>query len=147
MKLKPMRLRAANAFIDTYHRHHQAVAGCNFCLSVVDGDEVLGVAIVGRPLARALDTGTIAEVTRLCVKPDVKHACSMLYAASARACKAIGYERIITYILESESGVSLIAAGWAFEENTIGRSWTTPARPRANKTNTENKKRWGKVLI
>jgi len=147
MILRPIRLRAANAFIELYHRHHKKVVGCNFCLSVVDeSGEVLGVAIVGRPVSRVLDTGLIAEVTRLCVKPGTPHACSMLYAAAARACRAVGYERILTYILEEESGASLIASGWSLEMTSPGGSWTTPSRPRDTKTNMQPKKRFGKVL-
>jgi len=146
MRLRPITLRAANAFIAEHHRHHKPVRGCNFCLSVVDTHgEILGVAVVGRPLARMLDDGLTAEVTRLCVKAGVPHACSMLYSAAARACRAIGYQHIISYILESESGVSLLAAGWTFEKTGSGGSWSRSSRARIS-TNTQPKKRFGKDI-
>ena len=56
--------------------------------------------------------------------------------------KEIGYKRIITYILESETGISLKASGWHLEAtNCGGRSWNTPSRPR-NLFNDENKKKY-----
>jgi hypothetical protein len=39
----------------------------------------------------------------------------MLYSAAARAGQALGYEKIQTYIFESEHGSSLKASGWVFE--------------------------------
>ena len=63
-----------------------------------------------------------------------------LYSRAARIAKEIGYKRIITYILESETGISLKASGWHLEAtNCGGRSWNTPSRPR-NLFNDENKK-------
>lgn len=67
----PISLRDANAFVLAHHRHSGQVRGCKFCVAVVDDlDAVHGVAIVGRPVARRLDDGKTAEVTRLCT--DVK---------------------------------------------------------------------------
>ena len=70
-----------------------------------------GVAIVGRPVSRYLDDGLTLEVNRLCTD-GTKNACSFLYGAAARAAKVLGYHRIVTYILDTESGVSLRASGW-----------------------------------
>ena len=70
-----------------------------------------GVAIVGRPVSRYLDDGKTLEVNRLCTD-GTKNACSFLYAAAARAARAMGYQRIITYTLDTEGGASLRAAGW-----------------------------------
>jgi hypothetical protein len=51
-----------------------------------------------------------------------------LYGAAARSAKALGYSRIGTYILASESGGSLIASGWTQGHRTVGRDWNGGAR-------------------
>ena len=109
--LRPVTLREANAFVAQYHRHHAPVTGCRFAIGASDGEKLVGVAIAGRPVSRYLDDGYTLEVTRLCTD-GAKNACSILYAAVWRAARAMGYRKAITYILESESGVSLRAAGW-----------------------------------
>ena len=53
----------------------------------------------------------------------------MLYAAAWRAARAMGYKCLITYILESESGVSLWAAGWKCIGQAGGLRWTGKRRP------------------
>lgn len=71
----------------------------------------------------------------------------------------MGYEEIITYILESENGASLKASGWHKEAVTKGGSWDTPSRHREvvsqqlslfgdnkPKYSTEKKQRWCKIL-
>ena len=46
--------------------------------------------------------------------------------------KEMGYEKIITYILETESGTSLKASGWHLEADNVGgvNGWSVPSRPR-----------------
>ena len=61
--------------------------------------------------------------------------------------KEMGYEKIITYILESENGVSLKAAGWEQESTTKGGEWNRKNRPRNTTAPTVPKKRYGKNLI
>lgn len=106
LELIPMTLREANAFVEQHHRHHKPVVGHKFSIGVSDGEKVVGVAIVGRPVGRFLDDGWTLEVTRLCTD-GTHNACSMLYAAAWRAARAMGYRRVVTYILESETGASL----------------------------------------
>jgi len=91
------------------------------------------------------DDGYTAEVTRLCTD-GTPHACSLLYGAAARAAKALGYRKIITYILESESGVSLRASGWRMDRQSGGGSWSRPSRGRDDKHPTEAKTRWVRDL-
>ncbi len=67
--------------------------------------------MVGRPVARALDDGITSEIIRTCTD-GTHNANSMLYGAAVRACKAMGYRRVITYTQEDESGASLRAAGF-----------------------------------
>ena len=148
MKLKPITFRAACAFVSEVHRHHKAPRGHKFSIGLVDeNEELIGVAMVGRPVSRVLDDGYTAEVIRMATDGS-KNACSMLYGASWRAAKGMGYTRIITYILQSETGISLRAAGWRLDGEVKGRSWNCPSRPRTDKTSvqTDDKERWMQCL-
>lgn len=98
-----MTLREANAYVEQYHRHHGPVVGHKFSIGLSDGEKIVGVAIVGRPVARHLDDGWTLEVNRLCTD-GTRNACSMLYAAAWRAARAMGYKRLVTYILDTENG-------------------------------------------
>lgn len=124
LRLSPISLKDANAFVAMHHRHHKPVAGHKFSIACVDGEgKIRGVAIVGRPVSRYLDDGATLEVNRLCTD-GVRNGCSMLYSAAWRAAKALGYNRIYTYILETENGASLRAAGWDCDGPAGGRNWT-----------------------
>src|SRR5438128_1978674 len=109
LALIPLTLAAANAFVGAHHRHHRPIQGHKFSLGAGKDGQLVGVAIVGRPVSRMRDDGLTLEVTRLCVLPGTKNACSFLYGAVARAAFALGYHRIGTYILASEPGTSLRA--------------------------------------
>jgi hypothetical protein len=139
-KLRHVRIRLpeANEFVSRLHRHHKPVIGHLFSLGAVLGGDLVGVAIVGRPVARMRDDGTTAEVTRLCTD-GTRNACSFLYGASARAAFALGFQRIGTYILATESGGTLKAAGWRLIGETKGGSWSRPSRGRTDKHPTQPK--------
>ena len=107
---------------------------------------MVGVVIVGRPVSRFLDDGYTLEVNRLCTL-GVKNACSILYAAAARAARAMGYRKIITYILQSESGGSLKAAGWNCAGLAGGKEWTGKRKPSIPLYPQEMKIRYEKILI
>ena len=146
IKLIPITLKQANEFVLSHHRHHSKVQGCKFCVGVVDErNKIRGVAIVGRPVSRYLDNGLTAEVTRLCTD-GFSNACSFLYGACARIAKQMGYERIISYILESEQGVCLQASGWQEQGICGGGNWNTPGRPRNNSQNQCRKRMYAKNL-
>ena len=135
MYLVPISLKQENGFVTMYHRHHGAVQGCKFCEGVVDDNETIrGIAIVGRPVSRHLDDGKTVEITRLCTD-GYKNACSFLYAACARIARTMGFKRIMTYILCSENGVSLRAAGWICGGICGGGNWNTKTRPRKDSKN------------
>ena len=101
MTITPITQRAAKAYIKKHHRHHQPPVGSVFQISVTEGDLVLGVAMVGRPVSRHLDNGLTLEVNRMCTT-GTKNVCSMLYGACWRVAKNLGYKKLITYILENE---------------------------------------------
>lgn len=131
--LVPIEFAEACAFVRQYHRHHKPPQGHKFSLALAGEDRIVGVAMVGRPVSRWLDNGWTLEVTRLCTD-GTANACSMLYAACWRVVRELGYRELITYILDSEKGVSLRAAGWRCVGKAGGKSWNTPSRPRVDKS-------------
>lgn len=141
--LKPITLKEANAFVELHHRHHGSVVGHKFSIGVTDGEKLVGVVIAGRPVSRYLDDGYTLEINRLCTD-GAPNACSLLYAAAWRAARAMGYRRAITYILESESGVSLRAAGWQCKGRAGGLRWTGTRKPAKDKYPAELKLRYEK---
>ena len=131
LAIRHMELKDANAYVTQHHRHHKAVRGHRFSLACYEDGRLCGVAIVGRPRARRIDWQTTVEVLRLCTD-GTKNACSKLYGACRRAAAALGYGRIITYILESEDGASLKASGFSYCYMSRGGSWNQPGRPRTD---------------
>lgn len=131
-------LDEANEFVSQHHRHHQPVRGHLFSIGAVHDDKIVGVVIVGRPVARMRDDGITAEVTRLCTD-GTRNACSFLYGRAARAAFALGYKRIGTYILANEPGTSCIAAGWRLIGEAGGGSWSRKQRPRVDTHPTQRK--------
>jgi hypothetical protein len=131
LELQPIDFKEATVFVQRYHRHHNPSIGWKFGIAVNDGEKVVGVVMVGRPVARHLDDGVTLELTRCCTD-GTKNAASMLYGAAWRAAKAMGYKRLITYTLKEEPGTSLVAAGWTARYTTAGRSWSCPSRPRVD---------------
>ena len=129
LELQPITFKEACRYIEKYHSHHGSPPGHKFSIAVNDGNEIVGVIIISRPVNRNLDNGWTAEVTRCCTNGQ-KNACSMLYAAAWRAARAMGYKRMITYTLIEENGISLQAAGWKTLYTTKGGSWSCKSRPR-----------------
>lgn len=128
----PVTFRQACSFILAHHRHHRPPRGMKFALGVSDSQELVGVATVGRPVARHLDDGATVEVTRTCTH-QVPNANSMLYGAAWRAARAMGYSRMVTYTQRGESGSSLRAAGLVSVAELPPRpGWHTPGRPRTD---------------
>jgi hypothetical protein len=124
LRIVPVTFKQAQAFIAEHHRHHKPPRGMKFCMGIAKADQLVGVATVGRPTARAYDDGLTLEVNRTCTTDDARNANSMLYGAAWRAAKALGYRRLITYTEEGESGVSLRAAGWqVVAERPARGSW------------------------
>jgi hypothetical protein len=131
-------LDEANAFVREHHRHHKPVVFHLFSIGAAHDGKIVGVSIVGRPVARMRDDSETAEITRLCTD-GTRNACSFLYGASARAAFALGFKRIGTYILASEPGTSLTAAGWSLIGERGGGSWSRSNRPRVDKHPTQAK--------
>ncbi len=156
LSVVPLKLKEANAFVVKHHRHHGKVVGYQFALGIKYENKIIGVAICGRPIGRFLDDGKKIEVLRLCIVEGIKNGCSKLYAACSRVAKEMGFLKIITYTLQSESGVSLKASGWQLEEENVGgKEWNSSVGisrtsevsdlfGTVRKYPNEKKKRWSK---
>lgn len=116
LKVVPLSLKQANEFVTKHHRHNKRCAGHKFSLGAMFQDHLVGVVIVGRPVARKLDKDLTLEISRNCVLDEApKGTCSFLYAKAIKVWQSMGGKKIITYTVESESGASLRAVNF---ENT-----------------------------
>ena len=131
-QLCPITLKSAQAFVKEHHRHNEPPHGHKFSIGLTDGGELVGVVVVGRPIARGNNDGFTAEITRCCVLNGQRNSNSKLYAAAIRAARAMGYRRVITYTLPEESGASLKAVGFRADGMTrhSPNGWDMPSRPR-----------------
>lgn len=132
LRIVPVSQREAFAFVAEHHRHLPAPRGDRFRVGLAQHDELVGVAIVGRPVARSYDDGLTVEVNRVAVAADIPNGCSMLYGAAWRAARALGYRRLITYTRTDERGTSQRAAGLHVLAERTARpaGWSVPSRRR-----------------
>lgn len=146
MKVVPLTLAQVNELVSAWHRHHKPARGHRFSIGARAGYDIVGAAIVGRPVGRKTDQYLVAEVTRL-VTNGAKNACSFLYADSARVAQEMGFEKIQTFILKDEPGTSLLAAGWTLEglTDSAPNKWHSRLGRRTDQPN-EQKQRWSKEL-
>lgn len=145
LTLAPVTLTEACAFVTAHHRHCKRRGIHKYSVGAALGGKLVGVAIVARPVARALDDGETLEVARVCTD-GTANACSFLYGAACRVAKALGYSSVTTYTLTSEPGTSLIAAGFTRESLSSGRSWDCGKRKRPDALPPSVKVRWRREL-
>lgn len=147
MQIVPIELKDLNALVASLHRHHKPVQGHRFSLGVRHKGKLVGGCAVGRPTARMTDQRRVLEITRL-VTDGTQNACSALYAAAARIGKELGYERIQTFILETEPGASLRGAGWVKDDiKSAGGDWTRESKPNRRQDQPQGPKhRYSKIL-
>lgn len=131
----PVNIGEACEFVRSFHRHNKPPQGGLFAVGCSDGSQLVGVAIVGRPVARRMQDGFTAEVIRCCSRDIApKGTPSFLYSRCWQAARALGWQKLITYTLQSESGASLRGAGWkvvaelsanrpAMWQSRPGRDW------------------------
>jgi hypothetical protein len=142
VKIVPLTLRQANELVTTLHRHHKATVGHRFSIGVENDDgELIGAAIVGRPVARNTDQYRKAEIVRL-VTDGSRNACSFLLGASRRIAKEMGFDELFTFTLPEEGGTSLKSAGYTFDKVSGGGKWTRNNRTRQDDHPTGEKWRW-----
>ena len=145
LSIQPISFSEAKHFVKEHHRHHSPPIGHLFSLAANDGDKIVGVAIVGRPVARRLQDGWTCELTRMATD-GTRNACSFLYGRAWRVAQQMGYKRMVTYTLPEEGGSSLRACGFRLLGTTPGRSWSVPSRPRVDKHPLQEKFRWVKQV-
>lgn len=135
----------ANAFIGVFHRHVGQVVSHRFAMGAWVEETLVGTAVVGNTKARGLHERTAAEIVRL-TTDGTFNACSFLYARCRVVWIALGGNprKLFTYTLESESGVSLRAAGFVVDGKVKGKEWDTPSRRRKERggAQVEDKIRW-----
>lgn len=159
LTLVPISIREASQFVAHHHRHHRPPRGALFALGAdVDGT-LVGVALVGRPVGRGMQDGRTVEVIRLavdtsqcrCASADTPHdqhcpvrnACSFLYGRARRAAAALGYQRVITYTRQDESGASPRGAGYEQTALLPARSYEGQvSRPRFDRSTPATRVRW-----
>lgn len=144
MEIRPITFRQACDFINREHRHHKPTVGCKFAIGCYKAEQLVGVAVCGRPVSRRLDDGRTIEINRVATD-GTKNACSMLYGACCRVAREMGYKRAITYILQSEPGTSLKASSFVCEGEAGGTHWTGK-RDRGQQIPAEMKTRWSRKL-
>ena len=132
MRAVPITLKKANIFVKKYHRHNLPVTGARFAIAALKDGRIAGVGIAGRPVARLLDDGKTLEILRVCTD-GTKNANSFLYSRIRRIAQLMGYKKVITYTLRSESGASLRALDAKIEAITKPGSWNRKNRPRTQK--------------
>jgi hypothetical protein len=130
LQVVPMTISDANEFVDNFHRHNKPVRGAKFAIGASYNDQLVGVAIIGRPISRHMDDGFTAEAVRVCTNDtSPNNTNSFLYGRCWRIWQQMGGRRMITYTLQSESGSSLKAAGYKIIGETSTdknhKGWTT----------------------
>lgn len=140
----PITNQKANEFVAKHHRHHTKTPWALFSVAIGlrGSQEVIGVAILGRPVSRHQCDGRTVELARLCILEGYRNACSFLMGRVAKITDLMGYERLLTYTLEEEFGASLKASNWTMDGLVKGMSWSNNSRPRVDKHPTTDKKRW-----
>lgn len=115
LRLVPVSLSEARRYVAEVHRHNDPPIAHRASVGIADEQGTLrGVGILGIPKARLSMDGRTVEVVRVATD-GVKNGCSMLYGALVRVAWNLGYDRVLTYTLDSEPGTSLKAAGWRRE--------------------------------
>jgi len=139
LSVEPIDFKTATQFVDQHHRHLNASRGWRFGHGCYNGHLLLGVSMVGRPVARMIDGTKVCEVNRVAVRPDFApltfNVCSKLYGAACREVRRRGFEKVITYTMtKQEPGASLRASGFVAEERLRPRKGRNgeqlPARTR-----------------
>jgi hypothetical protein len=124
VRIVPITLKQAAEFVAKHHRHNKPPVGHKLSIGLADDDgNLVGVAVLSRPVARHMDDGLTIEVSRTCTD-GTRNANSMLYGAAWRTAKSMGYRKAITYTQAEETGASLRAAGWVRAKDLPSRgSW------------------------
>lgn len=146
MRIVPLLVEDAENVVRLLHRHlPKPPPRSRYAVGAVKDGRLVGAALVGRAGSRGTDPYTVAEITR-CATDGTRNACSALYGACARMCKAAGFWKVQTYNLDAEGGASLRAAGFVRVADVKGREHIrSNGAPRLN-ASIDDKGRWERVL-
>ena len=100
LNVQPTTWKEACAITRRWHRHYSLPQDWKFGIAVSNRKKIVGVVMIGRPVARHLDNGWTLEITRLCTD-GTKSAASMLLEVARRVTFALGDRRLITYTLQT----------------------------------------------
>ena len=131
LRVRPITQRAAFAWVGREHKHLPPPTGWLFGVAVESDGALCHVAILSRPLARKLQDGRTAEVSRAAspkTHAPTPHAASKALAALTRAALALGYTRLVSYTRADEKGTTYRAAGWRPTAITDGGEWSRSSR-------------------
>ncbi len=127
--IQPITLHTANAYSVTFHDLHRKVPGCRFCLGLFVDEILRGVVIVGRPLHQNDDDSQTAAITRLISVNAPRLGMTQLLGRVKRACRAMGYKKLLTYCDASDKAICFKAAGfWPTRITTSGSRRGSPPR-------------------
>jgi hypothetical protein len=149
LTLGPYPTKYAEEWMRRVHRRLPDLTGSMWCIGLWVGDEMRGLAAVGRPNARKADALArqrlaILSVLRVAVIEGTKNGCSALYGACSRAAQGMGADGLNTYIHNDELGTSLKAANWIEDGETDGGEWDREGggRQRMLVVDPNPKRRW-----
>lgn len=111
LRLAPIDLASARAWIQRVHSHLDAPIGGKAAVAIEEDGRLCCVALLGRPNARALQAQGCAEVLRV-ASDRTPHAAGMALAAITRAALSLGYTRIVSSTLLGEKGTMYRGTGW-----------------------------------
>ena len=118
LELVPVTQAEAFAIVAKIHRHLDPPRGwvCGVGLAVGGSRRLVGAGILCRPVSpkTAKDKG-VAEISRTAVPAGLRNGNSKIYGALRDAARALGYWKVQTFTLASESGASLRAVGFKLE--------------------------------
>jgi len=141
-EFRPINREIAKEFINENHRHNAGTISDRFRVGLFEDDKLIGVGVAGNPVSRKQMDGMTIEITRVCVLPDKKNACSQIYSRMKKIAQLMGYKRIITYTLDSESGISLKAIGSKVDHKVAKGNWLNRQNRKHNDVSDLPKQMW-----
>ena len=120
IKIRWIRQREAREFLYKNHRTQKTFTGSIFQLGYFENDLLCAVLVASRPANSGMNFYQTLDISRVGTIENTHYACSRLYSRAAKIAKLYGFSRLITYIDDSESGISLKSANWTLDRKDCG---------------------------